>query len=459
MSRAQVQALIQTSLDDKAPLASPTFTGTLTAADISADGITSATGVTVVPQAGSGQTLQLDEALGGGGQKFTLSVAADLTSDLATTISDATGPLITANGTETLTNKTMDFAANTFLNFPVSANGGTTLTEIETCPYTIPGVNPDIIYLWDTASDCDITMPAVSVVGLVNIINDTSANNVNLIPADSTEYFRTASLALSAGSLTATYSNLTDGHKLQMGPKSMTTLKADPTWGEWAPLGVPVGVYTDGGSGFPVVDTCTGALTFAWHMESIDVTLGSPTGCSVGDTTATLNATAAISATQKQDGTYSLSTPVSGDAGYFSISARNLATEVSGTAILYVYVTTHSSRTEVLRIHRDTQNTIIASINTSGNLVLSYEGTDVPVTVTTSNAIGLNAWHKLTVKWRQTGSPTTLSAQIDSGTEATTTSALTSWALEPSYLYVGNRYGVAGGVAFVDNLKVYNTWQ
>ena len=37
--------------------------------------------------------------------------------------------------------------------------------------------------------------------------------------------------------------------------------------------------------GAPACDSCTGGLEMAWHMENVDVTLGTPCGCStLGDT-------------------------------------------------------------------------------------------------------------------------------------------------------------------------------
>src|SRR4030043_51857 len=57
-------------------------------------------------------------------------------------------------------------------------------------------------------------------------------------------------------------------------------------------------------------DSCTGGLLFSWHCENVDVTLGGVgrgvnNGCSAGDTTATVNRTAAINNDHTaQDGSY-----------------------------------------------------------------------------------------------------------------------------------------------------------
>lgn len=57
----------------------------------------------------------------------------------------------------------------------------------------------------------------------------------------------------------------------------------------------------------PVGDSCgTDGLIFAWHMEDVDVTAGTPSGCALGDTTATLQSGATIATTQVYDGTYAL---------------------------------------------------------------------------------------------------------------------------------------------------------
>lgn len=64
------------------------------------------------------------------------------------------------------------------------------------------------------------------------------------------------------------------------------------------------------GSDTAACDDCSGSLKFAWHMEdndsTPDVTLGSPCGCSDGDTIGVENGSPVFSSAQKSDGTYSL---------------------------------------------------------------------------------------------------------------------------------------------------------
>jgi hypothetical protein len=73
-----------------------------------------------------------------------------------------------------------------------------------------------------------------------------------------------------------------------------------------------------------------------------------------------------------------------------------------------------------------------------------------------SAAVLTGAFHTVTCKWRTTGSPH-LSIQIDTDTPVTSTSALGTFVGTISTLTITRDYGYAG--FYMDNLKVYNTWQ
>ena len=92
-----------------------------------------------------------------------------------------------------------------------------------------------------------------------------------------------------------------------------------------------------GGNG---CDDCSGTLKFSWHMENVDVTLGTPCGCSDGDTTATANDSITLSDTQEKDGTYSAYAADAGKYYSFTGSAEDLVDMDEALVIFWVYITT-----------------------------------------------------------------------------------------------------------------------
>lgn len=215
-------------------------------------------------------------------------------------------------------------------------------------------------------------------------------------------------------------------------------------------------------------DSCTGALLFSWHMENDDVTLGGVAGgvnngCSDNDTTATRASAAAISDTQAQDGTYSLSCPTSLDNAAFSIPT-GFSTN-TGTVVLYVYVTTFFSDATLFRAYVDAQNYISIILKTSAETTSQIRGVHMAgntarlATSAYTGGIPSNQWLKVIFKWSNTAvSGKYLSLTIDDANEGSATLALGSWEGSLSTMVIGE---VAGNPAafFLDDIKVYNTWQ
>lgn len=213
-------------------------------------------------------------------------------------------------------------------------------------------------------------------------------------------------------------------------------------------------------------DSCTGALLFSWHMENDDVTLGGVAGgvnngCSDNDTTATRASAAAISDTQAQDGTYSLSCPTALDNAAFSIPT-GFSTN-TGTVVLYVYVTTFFSDATLFRAYVDAQNyiSIILKTSTTSQIrgVHMAGNTARLATSTYNGGIPSNQWLKVIFKWSNTAvSGKYLSLTIDDANEGSATLALGSWEGSLSTMVIGEVHGNAAAF-FLDDIKVYNTWQ
>jgi len=105
----------------------------------------------------------------------------------------------------------------------------------------------------------------------------------------------------------------------------------------WGVVGISGGVPSGGSC-----DDCSGDLKFSWHMENVDLTLGTPCGCvdSGGDITATANASIELSATQKQDGSTSALFNADNEYYSFTVSSGDLITAAEGKVIFYVYIDT-----------------------------------------------------------------------------------------------------------------------
>jgi len=220
------------------------------------------------------------------------------------------------------------------------------------------------------------------------------------------------------------------------------------------------GVVDDGGAG---CDSCTGDLTFSWHMEDTDVTSGTPCGCSAGDTTATLNNSAAISSAQAQDGTNSLycpsgsSTPANAE---FSNTSNAIIQPDAGTVTFYVYVTSFVAGTRLWTMWTGPTDNIQCYMTGTGDgnidILLWYRGTG-SANVTANSNLSLNTWYQVTCKWREGAADPSIYVEANSASAQSDTDL--SGASDDGTFYVGNNDGSKVGDFYIDNMKVYNSWQ
>lgn len=213
-------------------------------------------------------------------------------------------------------------------------------------------------------------------------------------------------------------------------------------------------VVEAGGGG----DACgTGNLLFAWHCENVDVTLGTPAGCSLGDTVATLNSGAVISTTQEQDGSNSLSVPTINDRAIFAVTGENIAEGSQGRIEFYLYVTTIASTTSIMSFRNGANAATISMGSNFINLEYLNSGSPDPEASTTAGSLTTGSWLKVVAQWRTTGNPN-LRVTVNDANEGTVNDDPGA-EIAPTEVWVGEDGGGAGGAFFVDNIKIYSTYE
>lgn len=212
---------------------------------------------------------------------------------------------------------------------------------------------------------------------------------------------------------------------------------------------------------------CTGGSSpvFYWDMESdmttpAAITTGTPAGCSAGDDTPVItNVTQSTTAGTVTNGTYSMSVPTGYDRAIFDISARDIFDEAEGTVTFDVYCNEVSASSRLFVV-RDSSGYGTAEFYVSvvsDSVAVDYVDT-VGTTDIESSAIVADTQYSVEAKWRQTGSPN-LSVSIDGGTAVTDDTDLAVWGGAPDELAIGNHGDGTNGGCYIDNLRIYDSWQ
>lgn len=220
------------------------------------------------------------------------------------------------------------------------------------------------------------------------------------------------------------------------------------------------GIAIIGGDAEEGCDSCAGGLLFAWHAEDVDVTADSPCGCSAGDTTATLNGTAAISGTQYTDGDESLKCVDGTDYASFTITGYDIASDAAGTIVFDVYLVALDTYQVVFQAYGDANNRILVRVDDTNSDELEAKfwggGTEIGVGTTVAN-IQVDTWYTITFKWRQGETDPSISLDAN-GDTVTKNDNLTDPTTEWSVLHVGT-YEDGVETIYIDNVKVYDSWQ
>lgn len=219
--------------------------------------------------------------------------------------------------------------------------------------------------------------------------------------------------------------------------------------------------YTDGDS---AGDSCTGDLLFSWHAENVDVTVGTPAGCSVGDTTATANTEVSLSNVQAHDGTYSIKPTSASDYYSFSVSTEDIIKTDAGRVTGWIYNPAGNATNYVLTSYGNGSTDWIMIYLTNNNLRLSYRGSSTTQElVGPTNSITDDAWTYFVCSWSVTavgGHYLRIGTSTDGSAPTNWTyhdTAITDLAVALASIRWGETQG-AGYDHYIDEVKIYGVW-
>jgi len=208
---------------------------------------------------------------------------------------------------------------------------------------------------------------------------------------------------------------------------------------------------------------CTGSVTFDWPMTADfvngdDISLSG--GCSVGDSTVTLGSAASGEASPFDTG-YALYIPGSYDTATFAITLNDIFNPAEGTISFDIYVSTWVDTARILGVEGQVNTDgLYITLQTSGELRLTYEGNNAgAVSVTTAAAdLAVDTKYTVIVKWRLGATNPNLSITANSNT-ATSDVDLTDWTVAASTANFGTFGSGLTPALYIKNIRMYSTWQ
>jgi len=211
-------------------------------------------------------------------------------------------------------------------------------------------------------------------------------------------------------------------------------------------------------------DDCTGATQFAFHMEdndsTPDVTLGTPCGCSDGDTIGAETGSPAFSAVQASDGTYSLHIDAFNEYYEYDINANDIINPADFKIIFDIYVVSMPSddqwkRFEILGAAGDADDYVSLYLEDRGATeeitgAVNCQGTEETINV----VITTGAW-KTSCEWQfkdgVAGNDHYLSCD---GNTREDDDDPTTFGTTPTTLYFGDERGTEVEEYYLDNVKI-----
>jgi len=151
-------------------------------------------------------------------------------------------------------------------------------------------------------------------------------------------------------------------------------------------------------------DDCSGTVMFQTHFEDLDVTTGTPCGCSDGDESGVTNGTAAISSTQKSDGTNSLYCADGEDYVVYTNTGNALIDLDAGHLIFDLYIDTWVDNADVFGIRPDTNNQIRIEMDGSSGAIdfyLVHETNNDVYPMSCNSNKAEDTWLRLRYDWKQ----------------------------------------------------------
>lgn len=213
-----------------------------------------------------------------------------------------------------------------------------------------------------------------------------------------------------------------------------------------------------------VGDSCTGTLLFSWHGETTDVTTGTPSGCSVGDTTGTAVSSATISTDQYWDGSHSVSIPTGDDYYIFSVSGNDIFSPTEGTIYMKIRAHTFASGPKLFSATINANNKVEIALTGTDEVWMGWYGNAVYQGVTTTNAnIALDTWYTVTAKYNTANVNPNLWIQVCDTDNANCSTAISNntnlTALVGTITDIRFGGDLTGNYSdrYMDTIKIYNS--
>jgi hypothetical protein len=200
-------------------------------------------------------------------------------------------------------------------------------------------------------------------------------------------------------------------------------------------------------------------------MEHTTVTSGTPAGCSVGDTSATLapygGSGATIASTiSPQDGSNAFYLDSGADNVQFSIASNDLFSLSAGTITFYVYISTFQVNMELFTVGFDASNGIKLMLYQTEQITATWAGGGTPVTLYSLTGLTTGSWHKVQFSYRTGASDPSIWVAIDDASPTGTAISNTDLAEmtgSNGKIYIGS-LNTGTYVAAIDNLRITNAY-
>lgn len=242
--------------------------------------------------------------------------------------------------------------------------------------------------------------------------------------------------------------------------------------------GMGIGGFPQPGPGVviaaaPSGDSCADGFVLSWHAENVDVTQGTPAGCSaIGDSVATANSTVTLDGTSVSDGSYAILSNAAYE--YYTLNPITGVSSAEGTVYVDVNINAFSTGSAFFVMQYNASNAIRLELSGASSAVdirgyyvgegttqTLYNGTcDIDV------AGNPNQWVRVKYQWKvsATGAGHKIDVwNLDSSLPRQVTTlrssnaaedTLTAFASEITEIKIG---GITTAGYIVDNIKIYST--
>jgi hypothetical protein len=232
-----------------------------------------------------------------------------------------------------------------------------------------------------------------------------------------------------------------------------------------------------GGAAAANTDACTSGLLFSWHMENTDVTTGGVAGgvnngCSAGDSTATANgAGVTLDTSVFQDGAKSIKSVTGAGANRYEFdwASGDILATGQGTIDFWMYYTGTLAGHHPFYLIVNTDNRIYCFVDGANYLgcIWTYGAAAVNARTNANASIfPASTWIHCKVRWHKGTAHSGLYQKVtcdgttgESNSNDNGTNDLGTWAGTAATFAIGDTGNGTGLTLYIDNLKIYDTWQ